>query len=198
MALAENELLLKNVRITTFGQQTIYTAKSFPGGNDPTPYYSLNAILGKDHKQIPEIEAHMLKAANKKFGDKKGAAVLKAAKLIGKVPLRDGDIKADYDGFEGNMFLSARTAADKGRPQVVDNLRQPVVAGDKNAPYDGCYADLIISFYGYDKGNNGIGCGLKVVQFRANGERFSGGGKPADLDDLEEISAPADEDDINS
>jgi hypothetical protein len=197
MALADNEMLLKNVRITTFGQQTIYTAKAFPGGKDPTPYYSLNAILPKDHPQIPQIEAQMLAAANKKFGDKKGAGVLKAAKLIGKVPLRDGDIKADYDGFEGNMFLSARSAEDKGRPQVVNNLRQPVQPGDPNAPYDGCYADLVISFYGYDKGNNGIGCGLKVVQYRGKGDRFSGAGKPVDLDDLEEI-AVNDEDDINS
>lgn len=197
MALADNEMILKNVRITTFGQQTIYTAKSFPGGNDPTEYFSLNAIIPKDHPQIPQIEKMMLEAAIKKFGEKKAASVLKAAKLIGKVPFRDGDAKADYDGFEGNMFLSARTSVDKGRPTVFDNLRNPVVAGDPNSPYDGSYCDLKISFYGYTKGNNGIGCGLKGVQFRANGDRFSGGGKPADAEDFDEIAAPSD-DDINS
>ena len=142
MALADNEMILKNVRITTFGQQTIYTAKSFPGGNDPTEYFSLNAIIPKDHPQIPQIEKMMLEAAIKKFGEKKAASVLKAAKLIGKVPFRDGDAKADYDGFEGNMFLSARTSVDKGRPTVFDNLRNPVVAGDPNSPYDGSYCDL--------------------------------------------------------
>lgn len=197
MAIGENEMILKNVRITTFGQQTIYTARSFEGGNDPTAYYSLNAIIPKNHPQIPEIEAHMLKAAVAKFGEKKATATLKAAKLIGKVPFRDGDAKADYDGFEGNMFLSARTAVDKGRPTVFDNLRNPVVAGDPNSPYDGSYCDIKISFYGYAKGSNGVGCGLKGVQFRANGDRFSGGGKAAEADDFDEIAAP-NEDDINS
>ena len=49
-----------------------------------------------------------------------------------------------------------------------------------------------MSFYAYDKGNNGIGAGLKGVQFRANGDRFSGGGAPADADDFDEIAAPED------
>jgi hypothetical protein len=193
MALAENEMVIKNVRITTFGKQTIYTAQAFPGGTDPTKYYSLNAILPKNHPQLPEIEKKLLAVAMAKW-PQKGAAVLKAAKLIGKVPLRDGDAKAEYDGFEGNMFLSARS---KDRPTVFDNLRNPVVEGDPNAPYDGCYADIKVSFYAYDKGNNGIGSGLKGVQFRANGDRFSGAGKPADAEDFDEIAAPSD-DDINS
>ena len=192
MALAENEMILKNVRITTFGQQTIWDAKPFTGGKDPTPYYSLNAILPKNHPQVKEVEAHMLKAAITKFGATKGPAVLKAAKLIGKVPMRDGDIKAEYDGFEENLFISARS---KDRPSVFDNLRNPVARGDANAPYDGCYADIKISFYGYDTGNNGVGAGLKGVQFRANGDRFSGAGKPAEAEDFDEIAAPDSTDD---
>ena len=188
MAIGENEIVLKNVRITTFGRQTIYNPQAFPGGTDPTKYFSLNGILPKNHPQIPAIEKMMLKVALGKWPTK-GAAVLKAAKLIGKVPLRDGDAKAEYDGFEGNMFISARS---KDRPTVFDNMRNPVVEGDPNSPYDGCYADVKVSFYAYDKGNNGIGAGLKGVQFRANGDRFSGGGAPADADDFDEIAAPED------
>jgi Protein of unknown function (DUF2815) len=186
MTIADNELVIKNVRITTFGQDTIWEPKAFPGGKDPTKYYSLNGILPKNHPQIKEIEKKILAAAIDKWGATKGPAVLKAARMIGKVPLRDGDLKAEYDGFGGNMFISARS---KDRPTVFDNMKNPVVRGDDNAPYDGCYADIKVSFYGYDKGNNGVGAGLKGVQFRGNGDRFSGGA-PADADDFDEISAP--------
>jgi hypothetical protein len=190
MALNNNELLIKNVRITTFGQNTLYEPKMFPGGTDPTLYFSVNGILAKNHPQIAEIEKKILEAAMTKW-PQKGASILKAAKLIGKVPLRDGDAKAEYDGFEGNMFISARS---KTRPSVFDGSRNPVTQGDENAPYDGCYANIIVSFYGYDKGNNGVGAGLKGVQFLRHGDRFSGG-NPADKEDFDEIGAPDSGDD---
>jgi Protein of unknown function (DUF2815) len=185
MAIAENEIVLKNVRITTFGKDTIFTPAAFPGGTDPHKYFSLNAIMPPNHPQVKAVEKLILDAAIGKWGATRGPAVLKAAKAIGKVPLRDGDAKAEYDGFEGNLFISARS---KDRPTVFDNLRNPVVQGDPNSPYDGCYADVKVSFYAYDRGNNGIGAGLKGVQFRADGDRFSGG-KAAEADDFDEIGA---------
>lgn len=194
MAIAENEIILKGLRITTFGNDTIWEPKAFPGGTDPTKYFSLNGIMPKNHPQIPQLEKMMLKAAIDFWGPQKGPQVLKAAKAIGKVPLRDGDIKAEYDGFAGNMFISAR---NKTRPTVFDNLRNTVVQGDVNAPYDGCYANVKVSIYAYDKGNNGIGAGLKGVQFAGNGDAFSGGGIPAGKDDFEdELGVTDDGDDL--
>jgi hypothetical protein len=194
MAIAENEMILKNARITTFAQDTIWEPKAFPGGNDPTKYFSLNAIIPKTHPQYKEIEAQILKAAIEKWGATRGPSVLKSAKLIGKVPLRDGDAKAEYDGFEGNWYVSARS---KDRPAVFDNDLNPVVRGDPNSPYDGCYCDIKLSFYAYDKGNNGVGAGLKGVQFRAKGDAFSGGGKPAESDDFDEISVEEGDDGVD-
>lgn len=186
MTIADNEIVVNNVRWTTFGNDTLWTAKRYPGGTDPTEYFNGIGILPKNHPQIPAIEKLMLKAAIEKFGPQKGPSVLKAAKLIGKVPLRDGDTKAEYDGFEGNMFISARS---KDRPTVFNGMRQTVVRGDPGAPYDGCYVNMKISVYAYEKGNNGIGAGLKGVQYAGKGDAFSGG-SPADPEDFDDIGVP--------
>jgi Protein of unknown function (DUF2815) len=68
------------------------------------------------------------------------------------------------------------------------------VRGDKNAPYDGCYANVKISIYAYDKGNNGIGAGLKGIQFAGDGDSFSGAGKSAEKDDFEDEIGTAEDD----
>jgi hypothetical protein len=184
MALAANEIRLENVRLAF---PKLWTAAPFEGGNDPTPYFSASFILPKDHPQAKALDALMLKLANDKWGTR-GSAVLKAAKAIGKVFYRDGDTKAEYDGFEGNNYVSARS---KTRPTVLDGMRQTTTEAD-GIIYGGCYVNVIISCFAYTKGNNGLGAGLKGVQFRGKGDAFSGGGIPADADDFDEIAAPED------
>ena len=185
MALAANEIRLENVRLAF---PKLWTAEPFPGGTDPTPYFSAMFILGKDHPQAKQLEAMMDRIAKEKW-NARGPAVLKAAKAMGKVFYRDGDSKAEYDGFEGNMFVSARS---KTRPTVLDGLRQTTTEAD-GIVYGGCYVNAIISCFGYTKGNNGLGAGLKGVQFRAKGDAFSGGGIPADADDFDEIGTSDDD-----
>lgn len=180
MALGPNEIRLNNVRLAF---PKLWTAEPFPGGNDPTPYFSATFILPKNHPQIKALEALMARIAIEKWGPAKGPQVLKAAKAIGKVFLRDGDAKADQDGFEGNMFISARS---KTRPTTFDNLRAPVTEAD-GIIYGGCYVNAVISCFAYVKGNNGLGAGLKGVQFHGKGDAFAGGGTPADEDDFDEI-----------
>lgn len=187
MALGPNEIRLNNVRLAF---PKLWTPEPFPGGQDPTPYFSATFIIPKNHPQIKALESLMSKLATEKWGPAKGPQVLKAAKAIGKVFLRDGDAKADVDGFEGNMFISARS---KTRPSVFNNLRQPVTEAD-GIIYGGCYVNAVISTFAYTKGNNGLGAGLKGVQFHAPGDAFAGVGKPADEDDFDEIGI-ADESD---
>lgn len=179
MALGPNEIRLTNVRLAF---PKLWTPEPFPGGTDPTPYFSATFILPKNHPQIKALNDMMTRIANEKWGAK-GPQVLKAAKAIGKVFLRDGDAKADMDGFEGNMFISARS---KTRPGTFDNLRNPTTDAD-GIIYGGCYVDAVVSFFAYVKGNNGLGAGLKGVQYRGPGDAFTGAGKPADSDDFDEI-----------
>jgi hypothetical protein len=179
MALEENEIRLNNVRLAF---PKIWTAEPYPGGKDPTPYFSAMFILGPDHPQVKELEAQMVKLADAKWG-KRGAAVLKAAKAMGKVFFRNGDSKAEYEGFEGNWFVSARS---KTRPTILDGMRNAITEAD-GIILGGYYVNAVIGTYAYVKGNNGLGASLSGIQFRAKGDTF-GGGSPADADDFDEIA----------
>jgi hypothetical protein len=192
MALSNNEIRLENVRLAF---PKLWTAEPFAGGNDPTPYFSASFILPKDHPQAKALDAMMVRLANEKWGTR-GPAVLKAAKAMGKVFYRDGDTKAEYEGFEGNNYVSARS---KTRPTILDGMRQTTTEAD-GIVYGGCYVNVIISCFAYIKGNNGLGAGLKGVQFRAKGDAFSGGGIPADADDFDEIAVtdPNDRDELTT
>ncbi|MGO9723620.1 MAG: ssDNA-binding protein [Methylocella sp.] len=185
MAISENGIRLNNVRLAF---PRIWTPEPFPGGKDPTEYFSANLILPKNHPQAKALDAIMVKLANAKWGVR-GPAVLKAAKAIGKVFFRDGDAKADCDGFEGNMFVSARS---KTRPTIFDGARNPLAEAD-GIVYAGCYVNATIECYAYTKGNNGLGAELKGIQFAGKGDAFGGGGKPSEADDFDEIAAPDDD-----
>lgn len=189
MALSQNEIRLEDVRLAF---PKLWTPEPFPGGNDPTPYFSTCFLIPKTHPQLPILEKMMLRLAIEKWGPQKGPSVLKAAKAIGKVFLRDGDAKADTDGFEGHMFVSARS---KTRPNIFDGLRNTVTEAD-GVVYGGCYVNAIISCYAYTKGNNGLGAGLKGVQFKRAGDAFAGGGSPSDADDFDELGVQDDGDDL--
>jgi hypothetical protein len=180
MALASNEIRLEDVRLSF---PKLWTPEPFPGGQDPTAYFSAAFILAKGHPQIKALEAMMTKLASEKWGAR-GPAVLKAAKAVGKVFLRDGDSKPEVEGYEGNWFVSARS---KTRPNTFDGQRNTVTEAD-GVIYGGCYVNAIISCYAYVKGNNGLGAGLKGVQFKRKGDAFSGGGTPAESDDFDEIA----------
>jgi hypothetical protein len=190
MALSETRIRLNNVRVAfpKFG-----APESFPGGQDPTKYWSASFILPKDHPQIKQLQDLMLSLAIGKWGPKKGPQVLAAAKAIGKVFLRDGDAKAQHDGFEGNMFVSAR-AKENDQPDYRDGMRAVLTpAQAAKMIYGGCYANVIIECYAYTKGNNGLGAELKGIQFAGKGDAFGGGGKPSEADDFDEIAAPDDD-----
>lgn len=175
-------LLLKDVRLAF--ATNLFTAAPFPTGNDPTPYFSCTLLLPPNHPQKRQMEKIMDELAEAKWG-KKGPAVLKAAKAMGKVFLRDGDTKPDYEGFEGMWFVSARS---KVRPNYFDGMRNPIGEAD-GLLYSGAYVNVSLGLYAYTKGNNGLGAGLRGVQFLRKGDAF-GGGVPAESDDFEEIAAP--------
>lgn len=185
MPLGNNEIRLENVRLAF---PKLWTPEPFPGGTDPTPYFSASFILPKDHPQCAALDKLMKDIAIAKWGPQKGPLILKSAKAIGKVFYRDGDSKAEYEGFEGNMFVAARS---KTRPNTFDGMRNTVTEADGTI-FGGCYVNAIISAYAYTKGNNGLGAGLKGVQFKRKGDAFGGGGAPADSEDFDELGAPDD------
>lgn len=169
----------------------IWTAEAFPGGNDPTPYFSANGLLAQAHPQFKAIEAAIESCFKGKW-PQHWASIQKGAKGMGKVPMRDGDTKAEVEGYAGNWFISARA---KRRPTILNFDRSPLAEAD-GKPYGGCYVNLLVEFFAYTKGNKGVGADLRGIQFLRDGDAFSGASAAADESEFDEISAPAEIDEL--
>jgi hypothetical protein len=160
---------LHNVRLS-FAQ--LFEAKPFSPGLPAK--YSATFILdptNKDHAaSIAEIKAAMAKVAAEGLpGHKLGPEAL---------CLKNGNTKG-YDGWKDMIVF---VASNSVRPVVVDQKLVPVVAGDKNAPYSGCYVNATVTLWSqnnsYGKRING---NLRAVQFVKDGPAF--GVAPVDADD---------------
>lgn len=184
------KMTIQNVRLAF---PKLWVPEPFPGGNDPTPYFSGNGILPATHPQFKAIE-DAIESCFKGKWPKEWSAIQKAAKLLGKVPMRDGATKPDVDGYADNWFISARA---KRRPTIVNFDRTPLDQAD-GKPYGGCYVNLLVEFFAYAKGNKGVGCDLRGVQFLRDGDAFAGGSAAADTDEFDEIGAPAETDDLTA
>jgi hypothetical protein len=182
-----------------------WTPEAYPGGDDPTLYYSGTYLLTPDSKlsyydptgkkvlpkKLPakdELDKICVALTNEKWG-KKGPSVLKAIQLNGKVFFRDGDTKPDYDGFPGTFYVSARS---KVRPNYFDQVKQPLTEEDGRL-FSGVYVNVSLEAYPYTKGNKGLGSRIRGVQLLRTGEAFGGGGPPADEDEFDELEVEDDE-----
>lgn len=181
-----------------------WTPEPFPTGNDPTEYYSGTYLLTPDSKvqlyndegkvipkkypALKKMDELCVQLTNDKWA-KKGPAVLKAIKMTGKIFVRDGDTKPDYEGFPGTYFVSARS---KVRPSYFDQQKQEITEG-QGLLYSGCFVNVNLEAYAYTKGNNGLGARIRGVQLLRKGDAFGGGGPPADDSEFDEIEVEDDE-----
>lgn len=141
-------------------------------------------------EQIAAVEKAMQTAAKIKWGEK-GDAMLKQLRTKDRLALHDGDGKAEYAGFEGNMFVSARNTS---KPGVFDNRRDPdtglpvILTEDDARLYSGCYVVAKIEFYAQDSQEYGkrINGSLQGLMFAGDGERFAGG-EVSKADDFEDM-----------
>lgn len=178
-----SQFALKNVRL------------SFPDLFKPSEQfgnYGAQLIIS-NQADVAKIEAEMLRVATEKWGAK-AEAILKSAKAGNKVCLKDGDTKAEYDGYAGNMILSANNSQ---RPPVVNRDRTPITADD-GIVYSGCYVNAIVKIWAQDNTwGKRINASLDGVQFFKDGESFSGGGV-ASPDMFDDLSDGADGEDFDS
>jgi hypothetical protein len=153
-------------------------------------YYNASFII--DPAQQPEVVKKIKDAvaavAAEKFKDG-AAAQLKVFSAKDKLPLHDGDLKADKPygaAYKGKVYVSARNNADKNpAPPVFDNVKDPATGqarritspADAKAPYSGCYVNAQLELFYYKaNGGEGIGASIRGVQFHEHGERLAGGG----------------------
>lgn len=166
------KVMLKNVRLAF---PSLWRKRPSPDGDEG----KFQAVLLIDPKtqaeQVKAIELAMADAANEK--------------LKGKLPptdkrcLRDGDDKADYDGFEGMVYLSTNSAT---RPTVIDTNRSPLTEED-GRPYAGCYVNASVEIWGQNNAyGKRVNAQLRGVQFVRDGEAF-GGAVAASADEFEEL-----------
>lgn len=177
-------VLLKNVRLAF---PSLFEPKPF--GTDPNsaPRYSATFVLPPDHPQLEEIKAKIEKVAFDKWG-KDAAGAMKNIRAKDRVCLHDGDTKSQYEGFAGNLYISAASAGDKAPPTVVNTDRSPLTARSP-VPYAGCYVNASIDIYAQDNNfGKGINASLRGVQFLRDGDAF-GGSAPARADEFEEVEA---------
>jgi hypothetical protein len=167
----------------------LFKPEAFNG--DGEKKYGASILIPKtDAATIKKVEDAMLADAIEKWGPEKGPKAVASLKAAGKVFFRDGESKADYDGFEDAWFISASA---KAKPTVVDKDKSPI-SEESGRIYAGCYVNVILSTYAQDNGwGKRLNATLTGVQFAGDGDAFSGG-RPASTDDFEDLSTDDDTD----
>lgn len=173
---------IRNVRIA-FPQ--LFVPKAFGDGE---PKFKATFLMPPDHAAVKEIEAAIEAAATEKWGAK-ARETLKGLKAADKTCLHNGDVKSEYDGFPGNLFVNASSITD---PKVLDRDKSLLSPRD-GRPYGGCYVNAIIDVYAQDNNfGKRINATLAGVQFVRDGDAF-GGGRPASEDEFDEVEVETDD-----
>lgn len=175
------KIRIDNVRLAF---PALFEPKAVNAGDKPA--FCAAFIVPRNHPQMAEINAAIAATADEKWGVK-GPVMLKTIKAGDKIALHDGDGKAQYQGFEGNWFISARNPV---RPTCLDADKTPLAESDGRL-YAGCYCNAILELWGQDN-NYGkrINATLLGVQFYRDGDAFSGGGSASE-DDFDDVTSGA-------
>lgn len=181
------KLMLPDVRLAF---PNLFTAQTFEGG---APAFGASLLLAPSHKSVAELKKAFVAVAKEKWGAK-ADAILKSMTATDKLCLHNGDTKEQYDGFPGNMFVSARS---KVRPLILNTDKTPLNEDD-GKPYSGCYVNASIELWAQDnKFGKRINAQLRGVQFLRDGDAFGGGGSPASEEEFADLGAGT-EDDLTS
>ena len=182
------KLKLQNVRLA-FPQ--LLEAKTVNGEGKPA--FSANFLINPNDPQVKTIETVIAEVAKDKWGAK-AESVLKALRSSDKICLHNGDTKSQYDGFEGMLFISARSTV---APLVLDADKTRITSPSAGRPYSGCYVNASLEIYAQDNSyGKRINATLGGVQFFRDGDAFAGG-RAASEDDFDDVSAGASADDLS-
>lgn len=180
------KIKLSNVRLA-FPQ--LFEAKTVNGEGEPA--FSASFIIDPKNPALSELRKAIDTVGREKWNSK-WDAIKKAMEAADKTALHDGDTKADYAGYEGNFFVSAR---NKTRPLVIDRDKSPLTAAD-GRPYAGCYVHASIELWAQDNAyGKRINASLRGVQFYKDGDAFAGGGSASE-DEFDDIEDGATADDL--
>ena len=152
-------------------------------GGQGKPAFSATFLMTPEHLALALLKEGIKKVAVDKWGDEAGA-ILQQLVASDRVCLRNGNGKANYDGFAGNMYVSARGYT---RPLVIAADKSALLAED-GKPYSGCYVNAQISIWAQaNQYGKRINAQLGGVQFLRDGESF-GGGHVADVSEFDTVN----------
>lgn len=146
--------------------------------------YSATFLVKPNGENAKRIKAAMLEAATELWPKAAPAKLKSYEGNSNRCCFTSGDLK-EYDGYAGMMALSSHRKQDAGRPLVIDGQKNPLSPQD-GKPYAGCYVNAFVDIYCQDGQNHGVRCGLRGVQFAADGDSFSGS-RVASTDDFDTI-----------
>jgi hypothetical protein len=175
------KIRLENVRLAF---PNLFEAKAAKAGQKAK--YSAAFIFPKDHPAVSIVKEAMTQVAKAKWGDK-WETVYAALRAADKLAVHDGDVKSEYAGYAGNLFVNA---SNEVRPLILGggpDGKAPLSAED-GKPYSGCYVNALIEIWAQQHAEHGkrINASLMGVQFARDGERLSGGATAA-ADDFDAI-----------
>lgn len=178
------KIKLNNVRLAF---PVLFEAKTVNGEGKPA--FSASFLIDPADPQVKDLNQAVEKVAKEKWGTK-ADAILKQMRAQDKVCLHDGDLKSNYDGFPGNLYVSARSIT---RPLVIDKDKTPLTEAD-GKPYAGCYVNASVELWPQDN-NYGkrVNASLRGVQFFRDGDAFAGGGAASE-DEFDDLAEGADQD----
>jgi hypothetical protein len=174
---------LKNCRLAF---PALFEAKQVNG--EGKPRFSAAFLMAADDPQVDAINDAIDRVATEKWAVK-AKTILGALRGKDAVALHNGDLKAQYEGFEGNYYVSAGSLT---KIMIVDHNKDPLTEAD-GKPYGGCYVDASVEFWAQDnQWGKRINATLRWVQFRRDGDAFAGGA-PASEDEIEDLSDATDD-----
>jgi hypothetical protein len=177
------QVILKNVRLAF---PAIFEAKTIAGSD--AAKFSAAFLFDKNSQAYKDVLAAQTQVAKEKWAAKVETVMKALNTTPDKLVLKNGDSKAEYEGYEGNFFVNSSNAQ---RPTVIDRDRSPLTEAD-GKPYAGCYVNAIIDVWAQDNQyGKRINASLKGIQFVKDGDAFAGGGVAA-ADDFEDMGDGAD------
>jgi Protein of unknown function (DUF2815) len=169
--------MAENSKLKTGVVRLSYVHLIEPGGMEGTePKYSAVLLIPKkDKTTIAAIQAEIDIAFNSV------KSKLKAKQLKSwHNPLQDGDEATEKgEEYANHFFINAKSPT---KVALFDADLNPVQGKEEIAElfYSGVYAKAIVKFFGFDKGDGGVGCSLNGLKFVKDGEPLSGGRATAD------------------
>lgn len=149
-------------------------------------------------KQIAAVKAAAAKVVTDKWGTRENWPKANPATGMGGLILCFGngnDLQKVYDGYKDMFYIKC---ADTSRPLLGNRKGEPVVEGDPQSPYSGCYVRARISPWVYfpspkrPQSANGVNMNIRSVQFMEEGQAFGGGGSRSAEEEFEALGdAPA-------